>query len=153
MQPSRIRDGVDFSNGNQVSWTVERSSDASDWTEVSVTDSSSTIYEYTPVAADADMYLRFMATYKDGFDTVNAASLETETDKKVLADPPTNRPPTFDAGTAQALSVSESAALGSNVGSPISATDPESDTITFELAPSTTDLLDITSGGQLFREV
>ena len=143
-------DEVDFSNGNQVSWTVERSADSIAWTQVSVTNSSSTNYEYTPVTADADMYLRFTATYRDGFDTVNAASLETETDKKVLADPPTNRPPTFDADTPQALSVSEDAALGSNVGSPISATDPESDTLTFELAFSTTDLLDITSDGQLF---
>ena len=141
---------VDFSNGNQVSWTVERSADSIAWTQVSVTNSSSTNYEYTPVTADADMYLRFTATYKDGFDTVNAASLETETDKKVLADPPTNKPPTFDADTPQALSVREDAALGSNVGSPISATDPESDTLTFKLAPSTTDLLDITSDGQLF---
>ncbi len=142
-------DGVDFSNGNQVSWVVERSSDASDWSQVSQTNTSSASYGYTPVTADTDMYLRFTATYRDGYDTVNAKSVEFETANKVLSEPPTNRPPTFDEDAPGSLSIIEDTAPGTNIGLPIPATDPESDTLTFDIVVTSVNLLDITPGGQL----
>ena len=142
-------DGVDFSNGNQVSWVVERSSDATNWSQVSQTNSTTNSYKYTPVTADTDMYLRFTATYKDGYDTANAKSVEAETTNKVLSEPPTNRPPTFDEDAPATLSISEDTAPETNIGSPIPATDPESDTLTFDIQITSVNLLDITPGGQL----
>ena len=142
-------DGVGFSNGNQVSWVVERSSDATNWSQVSQTNSTNTSYGYTPVTADVDMYLRFTATYKDGYDTANAKSVEAETTNKVLSEPPTNRPPTFDEDAPATLSISEDTAPGTNIGSPIPATDPESDTLTFDIVITSVNMLGITPGGQL----
>ena len=142
-------DVVDFSNGNQVSWVVERSSDTSNWSQVSQTNTSSTSYGYTPVTADADMYLQFTATYKDGYDTVNAKSVEFETANKVLSEPPTNRPPTFDDEAPDSLSIIEDTSPGTNIGSPIPATDPESDTLTFDVVITSVNMLGITPGGQL----
>ena len=142
-------DGVDSSNGNQVRWIVERSSDATNWSQVSQTNSTTTSYKYTPVTADTDMYLRFTATYKDGYDTANAKSVEAETTNKVLSEPPTNRPPTFDEDAPATLSISEDTAPGTNIGSAIPATDPESDTLTFDILITSVNMLGITPGGQL----
>ena len=143
-------DGVELSNGNQINWVVESSSDASNWTEVSNSDTSSTDHGYTPLARDTARYLRFKATYKDGFDTVNARTIEAQIANKVVAEPPTNLPPTFAESRPISRSIDENVAAGSDVGSPISVTDPESDTLTYLLYEYYTDSFGIDSGtGQI----
>ena len=127
-------DGVELSNGNQINWVVESSSDAINWTEVSNSNTGSTDHGYTPVAQDAAKYLRFKATYKDGYDTVNARTIEAQTDNKVLAEPPSNGFPAFTESYPSTRTIAENAAGGSNVGSPVSATDPDGDTITYLIA-------------------
>ena len=143
-------DGVELVDGNQVNWVVERSTDTDTWTEVSDTDSTSTNHAYTPVSDDAGTTLRFTATYKDGYDTVNAKTIEVETTNTVLGAPPTNQPPTFGNTAPKSLTLPENTAIGTNVGSPIPVSDPENDTLTLAVEPSTFSVFDITSGGQLF---
>ncbi len=143
-------DGVELADGNQVNWVVERSTDSDSWTEISDTDSASTTHSYTPVSDDAEKTLRFKATYKDGYDTANVKTVEVETENTVLAAPPSNQPPTFGAAAPESLSVVENTAIGTNIGSPVPASDPENDALTFAVRPSTFDVFDITSSGQLF---
>ena len=124
-------DGIDLSNGNQVNWVVERGSGNGEWTEVSNTNSASTLFEYTPVTDDGRQYLRFRATYKDGYDPLNSTTLEVEMENRVLRGPPTNGRPAFDETPPATRTISEDAAGGSNVGAAFSATDPDEDTITY----------------------
>ncbi len=50
-------------------------------------------------------------------------------------EPPANRAPTFDAGSGAGLTVAENSAAGTNVGAPITATDPDDgDTLTYSLS-------------------
>ena len=143
-------DGVDLADGNQVNWVVERSPDSNTWTEISDPDTSSVRFRYTPVADDAGKTLRFKATYKDGYDSVTVKTIDVETENAVLSAPPSNLPPTFDDSAPESLSVSEDAAVGTNIGAPIPATDPDGDTLTFAIAHSSVDMFDITTGGQVF---
>lgn len=46
---------------------------------------------------------------------------------------PVNRAPSFDAGVVTSLSVAENSPAGTNVGSPITASDPDGDTLTYSL--------------------
>ena len=143
-------DGVDLTNDNQINWVVERSTDSNTWTEISDTDTSSATFEYTPVADDADNTLRFKATYIDGFDSENTKTIEVETDNTVLAAPPTNLPPTFDDDATVSLTVSEDTEPGTNVGTPLPATDPEGDSLTFGFKSGSIRAFDITTDGQPF---
>ena len=143
-------DGVELAGGNQVNWVIERSTDSVSWTEISDADSASTTLSYTPVSDDAERTLRFKATYKDGFDTANTKTIEVDTENTVLAAPPSNQAPTFGDAAPESLSVAENTAIGTNIGSPVPASDPENDTLTFAVRPSTFDVFDITSSGQLF---
>ena len=143
-------DGVDLDDGNQVNWVVERSTVTDSWTEVSDSDSTSTTHAYTPVSDDAGTTLRFSATYKDGYESANAKTIQVDTENAVLAAPATNQPPTFGDTVPEKLTLAENTAIGTTIGSPIPASDPESDTLTFAVAPSTARAFDITSGGQLF---
>ena len=146
----RDPDGVDFSNGNQVNWIVAKSSDGNTWTEVSNSDTNSAYREFTPLISHTDMYLRFRATYKDRYDTVNATSVEAETDSKTLAEAPSNGPPIITEGTPINRSIAEDAAGGSDVGAPVAATDPDGDTIEYFLIESHTDKFSIDStNGQI----
>ena len=124
-------DNVDLSNGNQINWVVEKSSNTTTWVETSNRDTDSTLYRYTPVTHDTAMYLRFTATYKDGYDSVNSKTIYTQTDNVVLAEPPSNSPPTFTEDPPVTRSIAENAAGGSYVGAPVTASDPDADTITY----------------------
>ena len=143
-------DGVAVSDGNQITWVIDRITNPSTITEISSTNTTSLTHAYTPVADDAGTTLRFTATYKDGYDTVNTKDIEVQTANSVLAAPPTNQPPTFGDSIPELLTVAENTANGTNVGSPIPASDPESDTLTFLVQPSSLNVFDITSEGQLF---
>ena len=85
---------------------------------------------YTPVTADLGKYLRATASYTDrqgpGKSAIGVSA------NPVQAAPATNSAPVFSANAAT-RSVAESAAPGSNIGTPVTATDSDADTLTYSL--------------------
>ena len=103
------------------------SADAMDGDFTNIT--GATMYTYTPVAADASMWLRAMATYTDGFDSGNVAMMVTET---AVTEVPVNVAPEFADETAT-RSIPENTAANTNIGDPFEATDDNGDTLTYSL--------------------
>ena len=62
---------------------------------------------------------------------------------------PVNKPPTFDSDVPSSLSVNEDATVGTTVGTPITATDPNGDTITYSLSGTGSTSFSINSNGQI----
>ena len=126
-------DGVDFGNSRQINWQVGRSADpnSTTWEAVVNRNRNTKLIEYTPVADDVGQYLRFRASYWDNQDSENLQVTTVVTANTVLEEAPTNRAPGFDDGSAASRSVAEDAAGGVNIGDPITATDPESDSLTY----------------------
>ena len=131
----RDPDGVNLSGGNQITWAVLRSVNGSlsDWTEVSTTDTGSTDFSYTPVTLDTGKTLQFRATYRDVSDGTQSKTIFANTANAVLSQSPTNRPPVWTERGSVTRTVAESVESGSNIGSPVSATDPDDDTLTYLL--------------------
>ena len=109
-----------------VSWLWQASPDTVIWSLIDGAVSSS----YTP-AGDVGSYLRAVASYSDGHGPNKEAQAESQ--NRVQAAPVTNEPPAFDSGTVTRR-VAEDAAVGSEVGEPVTATDPESDTLTYSMS-------------------
>ncbi len=131
----RDPDGVDVSGGNQITWVVRKNVNGSlsNWTEISSTDTTSTDFSYTPVTLDTGTTLQFRATYKDESDGTLDKTVFVNTPNTVLSADPTNKPPVWTEIGTVTRSVAESVAAGSDIGSPVSATDPEDDTLTYLL--------------------
>ena len=142
-------DGVNLKSGQQITWEAQRSPDKSRWIDISSTGSTDLVFSYTPVRADTGYYLRFTAVYKDKSGTADK-TLTAVTENTVLAEPPTNQSPWFTEATPLNRSVPEDAVAGSNVGAPIAASDPESDTLTFIATHVYIDKFEVDSGtGQI----
>ena len=126
-------DGVDLSGGKKINWVLSRNSvlNSTGWTEISNTETTSSTFEYTAVAADAGSYLRFKAIYRDEQDSSAERTQFANTNNTVLAQPPTNGPPTFNEGSLATRTIPEDAANLDNVGEPVLATDPDGDTLDF----------------------
>ena len=103
---------------------------------------------YTPVAADVGKYLRATASYDDEQGAGKRA--DGVSDEAVQAAPTEpNSAPAFSADTAT-RSVDENTAPKANIGSPVTATDADSDTLTYSLSGTDADSFDIVAGsGQL----
>ena len=85
---------------------------------------------YTPVAADVGKFLRATASYTDphrGNKSANGVS-----DHPVQAATTSNVAPVFSANSAT-RSVAENAEIGANIGTPVIATDADTDTLTYTL--------------------
>ena len=122
-------------------WQWERSSDGNTgWAGIGTGSPS-----YTPVDGDVGYHLRATASYTDGHGpgkTAQAASTQA-----VQAG--SNRPPEFDSATA-AREVPENTEAGENIGAPVTATDPDNDTLTYTLSGANADSFDIgRSTGQI----
>ena len=85
---------------------------------------------YTPVAADVGKFLRATATYTDPQGAGKSASKVS--DNAVQAAPVTNSPPVFSSSTAS-RSVAENSVIGANIGTPVTAADAVTDTLTYSL--------------------
>ena len=109
-----------------VSWQWA-SADAMDGTFTNI--SGATSATYTPVAADAGMYLRAMATYTDGFDSGN---VEMAVSASAVSQVAVNVAPVFASATAT-RSIAENTAANTNIGNPVAANDPNGDTLTYSL--------------------
>ena len=129
----------------RISWQWGRSDTASDpFTNVS---SGVNPASYTPVAADVGKFLRATATYTDPQGSGKSASIVS--DNAVQAAPATNSAPVFSSATAT-RSVSEDAAIGANIGTPVTAADAVSDTLTYSMDGTDATSFDIVPGtGQL----
>ena len=119
------------------------SSDAMDGTFTNI--SGATSATYTPVAADEGMYLRAMATYTDGFDSGNTAMVVSAS---AVSQVPVNAAPEFPSATAT-RTIAENTAVGTNIGAPVEATDPDGDTVTYTLEGTEAASFRIDSTGQL----
>ena len=122
-------------------WQWERSSDGNtDWAGIGTSSPS-----YTPVDGDVGYHLRATASYTDGHGpgkTAQAASTQA-----VQAG--ANRPPEFDSATAT-REVPENTEAGENIGAPVTANDPDNDTLTYTLEGADLDSFDIDSAsGQI----
>ena len=93
--------------------------------------SGETSAAYTPVAADVGDYLRATASYTDGEDSGKSARA-VSTNRVEAAPVAPNGPPLFPSNTA-ARAVDENTVAGRNIGELVTATDPESDTLTYSL--------------------
>ena len=106
-----------------LTWQWQRADtvDAATWTNISGATSSA----YTPVSGDAGKFIRALASYDDGEGddktAIGAAG------NAVLADIPANQSPYFAEGATAIRSVREDATAGDFVGTPVTATDPDSD--------------------------
>ena len=97
---------------------------------------------YTPVAADVGDYLRATASYDDGEEPGKSAQA-VSTNRVEAAPVAQNDPPIFDESPSNtaARNVDENTSPGEDIGEPVTATDPEDDTLTYSL--------DVPSAGHL----
>ena len=109
-----------------TTWLWESSSDKANWTIIS----GATGAAYTPAASDVGEHLRATATYTDSRGPSKSASVTS--DNPVRAAPTTNAAPTFP-GTSTARSVEENTVPGANIGTPVTATDSNTDKLTYSL--------------------
>ena len=102
---------------------------------------------YTPVTADVNKYLRATASYTDP--QGSGKSADAVSANAVQAAPGTNSAPVFSADTAT-RSVEENTAAETNFGTAVTATDANSDTLTYTLGGTDEMSFDIVPGsGQL----
>ena len=101
---------------------------------------------YTPVTADLNMYLRATATYTDPQGSGKTASVVSY--NPVQAAPAINSAPVFSEETAT-RSVGENAEIGANVGTPVTASDAENDTLTYRLEDDAAPFEIVQASGQL----
>ena len=124
-------------------WSWHRSTNNNGgWTPISDATGSA----YTPGNADEGNYLRATASYDDGEGTGKSAY--GISDSKV---PETNSQPSFSPNTIR--SVDENTPTGQKIGDPVTATDDESDDLTYSLGGTDAAHFDIaTSTGQLMTK-
>ena len=131
---------------SNISWQWARSSDGSDWSDISGANSDS----YTPVADDVGIYLQATASYTDGHGTGKSAHavMERQTARRGPSFDPDgpgtgqtaqpaapNRAPYFTIGSdTVTFTVDENTPPGSLVGDAITATDPDGDVLTYSLS-------------------
>ena len=110
-----------------LTWTWERSSDRNAWTMIGGAASAS----YTPVAGDANLYLRATAEYTDG-EGAGKRAQSAATDQ-VQVPPAVNTPPSFPSSETGQRQVAENTGAGVAVGAPVAADDPDNDALTYAL--------------------
>ena len=115
----------DGSIGNE-SWTWERSPNRITWTTIS----GQTGNSYTPADADLNHYLRVTVEYTDGHGS--GKRLQEASDQRTQEPPPVNHSPEFSDASAE-RSVDENSGAGTAVGAPVTATDQNGDTLTYDI--------------------
>ena len=121
-------DDPDVVVSGSVTWSWESSPNGSSWTPISGADTAS----YTPVPADVDRYLRATASYTDGEGSGKSAQ-RVSANRVQPAPLPPNEPPVFTPIEPNLHDVDENTVAGEDIGPPVTATDPEGDTLTYSL--------------------
>ena len=135
---------MDANGLNSVNYMYQWIRVATDNTETNI--ASATASTYTLVAADQGTTIKVKVSFTD--DASNAETLTSAATAAVAAAVP-NNPPAFSADTA-ARSVAENTAAGQNVGAALTATDADSDTLTYTLEGADAASFDIVStSGQI----
>ena len=112
-------------------WATASSRTSSSWTNATGTTTSSGMTStYTAVTADVNKYLRATASYTDAQGASKTAHGVSA--NKVQAKPPDPMPPVFSLDSTS-RSVAENAVPETNVGTPVTATDPERKALTYSL--------------------
>ena len=166
-------DDPDGGTRNTV-WRWARSTNRRDWTPIPGTNTDS----YTPASTDAGQYLQAAATYDDdqgptktaAAHTTHTVANPTQTPRPPSTQPPpssgpggpgggggpaplppgANQPPEFSEGSRTVRTIAENSPAGTDIGAPVTATDPEEDPLTYKLAGTDADHFDLnTSTGQL----
>ena len=106
---------------SDISWQWARSSDGSNWSDISGANSDS----YTPVADDVGIYLQAVASYTDGHGPGKSAHA-------IMEQQTAQRGPSFEGDVT--FTVDENTPPGSLVGDAITATDPDGDVLTYSLS-------------------
>ena len=106
---------------SDMSWQWARSSDGSNWSDISGANSDS----YTPVADDVGIYLQAVASYTDGHGPGKSAHA-------VMEQQTAQRGPSFEGDVT--FTVDENTPPGSLVGDAITAMDPDGDILTYSLS-------------------
>ena len=112
-----------------TTWVWSRSGDGlADWSDIT----EATSVSYTPVAAEVGNYLRATATYTDAQGSGQKAWKVSA--NSVGSTAPSNNPPAF-ASDSDARPIAENSEANTNVGSAVTATDPDSgDALTYTLS-------------------
>ena len=118
----------DFLSSSKT-WKWERSPNG---TSSGTLISGETTESYTPVTADEGNYLRATASYDDGHGSGKSAQA-VSANRVQPAPTGTNTAPQFAAIVADAHNVDENTRAGVNIGPPVTATDAESDPLTYSL--------------------
>ena len=119
-----LEDGDGGVTGEAWQWARSRNG-RTGWTNISGATSSS----YTPTVADEDFFLRATVAYTDRRGA--GKSGEAITGRRV---PSENRSPAFPATEDGQRAVPENTRAGQNVGAPVAAVDPESNSLTYTLS-------------------
>ena len=129
-------------NVRNESWQWQSSPNGVSWSNIS----GATGYSYRPVRGDAGNRLRARVTYDDGHGTG-----KTATSGATSAVTQSNTPPTFDDGATATREVPENTGSGTNIGSPVSASDSDvGDTLTYTLGGTNANSFEIVdTSGQL----
>ena len=122
-------------------WQWEKSMDKSSWMDA--TGMGAMTATYTPDAMDEGYYLRAMVTYDDKYRSDRMAE-SMATGSMVTS----NRAPAFDMDDTT-RAVEENSAAGTNVGDPVTAMDPDGDTLTYMLSGDDAMYFDIDAMGQI----
>ena len=113
---------TDPDGASDINWVWERSSNRSTWTEIAGADSD----RYTPVTDDMNNYLRARVVYTDGHGDPGSKSFQREATNRVRAARGNNNVPLFSDATTTRR-VQENTAAGRNIGTPVAATDADTD--------------------------
>ena len=155
-------------------WLWERSPNRGDWVPIPGAGGDS----YTPTSADRGHYLQVVVTYNDAEGPTKDAAAATSGRVPNPARPPpsppppgpssgpgpgpsggggpeplppgANHPPEFGEGSRTVRMVEENSPPGTDIGAPVTATDPEGDPLAYKLAGSSAGSFDLdTATGQL----
>ena len=125
-----LRASLDDPDGmvSVLTWKWEISSDNTNWGAIA----GETLFSYTPVASDLNKFLRVTAFYSDGEGANKTAQAAAP---NVVRDvPATNDAPEFPSTENGTRTVAENTGAGENVGAPVTATDADTDTLTYKLS-------------------
>ena len=136
-------DLTDPDNASGITWQWARSSNRSDWTDI--TNAANAVYNPTAVE-DQGNYLRATATYTDGEGSNKTAEIVTS---RVAGPPPTNPAPVVPDAEDGQREVHEDAGDGTTIVGPVEATDFNGDTLTYSLSGSDSAYFTIGTSGQL----
>ncbi len=107
---------------------------------VSIAGASTATSSFTApdVTGETELTFRLTVTDEDGL------SASAETTVTISPSPePANTPPTFDEGDRAERSLAENSEAGENVGAPLTATDPDGESLTYTLSGDDADSFDI----------